>query len=91
MPRKITPTGERIRIDMPGDRIPPYDPRSGNHLWIVTGMWQVDPVHWHSPDPTVTPMLDGENLLTVVGPGCYHCENLYTPALARRRCTGEPR
>lgn len=88
--RRIVPTGQTIRVD-PVDRIPDYDPRTGNHLWIVTTAHQVDPAQWRSNDLTVTPMLDHENLLSVAGPGCFHCEQHYTPLLATRRCKGEPR
>lgn len=88
--REIVSTGQTIRVD-PVDRVPDYDPRSGDHLWIVTTAYQVDPEHWRSPDPTVTPMLDHENLLSVAGPGCFYCEQVYTPQLAKRRCKGEPR
>ena len=35
-------------------------------------------------------MLDVENLLTVEGPGCYVCEEQYSPELAVRPCTGDP-
>jgi len=68
-------------------RIPEYDKRSGNHLWTIITMYRVDPLKFS--DPTATPMLDMENLLTVMGPGCYYCEQLYTPLLAMRRCKGE--
>lgn len=88
--RRIVSTGHTIQVD-PVDRIPDYDPRTGNHLWIVTSVYQVDPQQWRSDDPTVTPMLDHENLLSVAGPGCFYCEQVYTPLLATRRCKGEPR
>jgi hypothetical protein len=88
--RRIVSTGVQVRVD-PLDRIPAYDPRSGEHLWIVTGAWKVNPEQWHSPDPNVTPLLDSENLLSVAGPGCYWCEAYYSPTLATRRCPGEPR
>jgi hypothetical protein len=41
--------------------------------------------------PPYDPMLDQENLLTIVGPGCFYCEQPWSPRLARRRCPGEPR
>jgi hypothetical protein len=88
--RKIVPTGQPIRVD-PVDRIPDYDPRSGDHLWVITTAFRVDPARWSSPDPTVTPMLDHENLLSVAGPGCFYCEQVYTSLLATRRCKGDPR
>lgn len=88
--REIVSTGFQQRVD-PVDRIPDYDPRSGDHLWTITGAWRIDPARWTSPDPTVLPMLDAENLLSIAGPGCFYCEQYYTPLLASRRCKGEPR
>lgn len=73
-------------------RIPPFDPRSGDHYWIIPVAFRVDPAHWAAAqhDPTITPMLDLENLAEISPPGCYHCERLWTPELARRRCKGRP-
>lgn len=71
------------------DRIPPFDPRSGDHLWITTACWRVDPDRWLNPggDPV---HLDTENMLYVGGLGCYYCEREYTPQLRMRRCKGQP-
>jgi hypothetical protein len=87
--RKWTGTGHQVLIEQPPDRVPDYDPRSGDHLWMVLTMYQVDPAAFL--DPTRTPILDQKNLLTVQGPGCFHCEQPYTQRLASRRCPGEPR
>lgn len=88
--RAWQPTGHTVRVDNPYeiDRIPEFDPRSGNHFWIVTQAHQVDPAKF--ADPTHTPILDQETLVSVAGPGCYHCEKPYTPLLATRRCKGGP-
>jgi len=82
-------TGHRQHIETRSqvDRVPPFDRRSGNHLWIITTAYRVDPATW--VDPAHTPILDAENLLILAGPGCYYCEQPYTPRLAQRRCTGE--
>lgn len=88
--RQIVGTGQTVKVD-PLDRIPDYDPRTGEHLWIVTTAHRVDPEQWRSGDPTATPMLDHENLLSVAGPGCYYCEQYYSPLLATRRCRGDAR
>lgn len=88
--RQIVGSGQSIKVD-PLDRIPDYDPRSGEHLWVVAGAWRVTPDQWTSSDPAVTPILDQENLLSVAGPGCYYCEAYYSPRLAKRRCPGESR
>lgn len=66
------------------DRIPDFDPRTGDHLWCITTMYQ-----WGGPDIEQT-TLDRENLLCIAGPGCYHCEEPYTQQLAKRRCKGKP-
>lgn len=85
--RRWQGTGEAIRVD-PVDRIPDFDPRSGDHLWTIGTLYRVVPEQWS--DPTATPMLDSENLLTVAGPVCFHCERIYTQQLAQRRCKGKP-
>ena len=82
-------TGQVAQVEGFESRIPDYDPRSGEHLWVVLNLYRVDPTAY--ADPTRTPMLDLENLISVEGPGCYHCEQPYTPRLASRRCPGEPR
>jgi hypothetical protein len=76
-------TGYRQRVPGNFDRVPEYDPRSGDHLWAVFSMYRVNP-------QAEEPMLDVENLLTVQGPGCYFCEEPYTPRLSKRRCPGKP-
>lgn len=87
--RAWTSTGQTERIDAPGgiDRVPEFDPRAGDHLWTVVTMYQVDPAKWSDPDHL--PILDHESLLTVAGPGCYYCEQRYSPQLASRRCKGD--
>lgn len=58
--------------------------RLREHLWVATAAWAVsDPA---DPGPL---LLDRNNLLTVPGVGCYVCEQVYSPQLARRRCPGE--
>jgi hypothetical protein len=85
-PRAWAGTGQSVRVDEFADRLPAFDPRTGDHLWIVSTTYRVDPAQW--ADPTHTPILDTENLLLVSPPGCWHCEQLYTPQLAKRRCRG---
>jgi hypothetical protein len=59
----------------------------GRHLWVMTGVWQVrDPfAATTNPGPV---MLDAENLVGLVGPGCFKCERPYDPRLARKVCRG---
>lgn len=56
--------------------------RPGKHLWVIAGMWRVDPRQVNEVH------LDLENLISIEGPGCYHCEQAYTPELAARSCEG---
>lgn len=83
-------TGRYEQIDRPSEinRIPPYDPRSGDHCWVITTAHRVDPSQFSMRNP---PILDRETLMIVAGPGCFYCEQPYTPKLAVRRCKGEPR
>ena len=56
----------------------------GEHLWTIIGMWRV------RPDASKRYELDHENLLTIEGPGCFHCEQKWTPELAKQPCPGRP-
>ena len=90
MTRQWQGSGDMIRVDNPGEinRIPEFDPRSGDHFWIVSVAHRVNPVLWS--DPAATPMLDVESLVIIAGPGCFYCEQPYTLLLASRRCKGHP-
>lgn len=46
-------------------------------------MWKVQPERDQF-------LLDTENLLTIEGPGCYVCEEEYTPERATQPCPGDP-
>jgi hypothetical protein len=74
-------TGQYQKVEQ-FDRVPDYDPRKGDHLWTINTMYR-----WGGPD-VEQPTLDMENLLVIAGPGCFYCEKLYSPLLARRRCPG---
>ena len=54
----------------------------GRHLWIVVSM------HGVQPRPKGEYHLDTENLLTIEGPGCYWCEQPWSPELMNRSCRG---
>lgn len=84
--RRWASAGHTQLVDGFTGRMPDFDPRTGEHLWMVNTTYRVDPAQW--TDPTHTPILDLENLLLVSPPGCWHCEQLYTPQLAKRRCRG---
>jgi hypothetical protein len=87
--REWRTTGHVVEVPGQVDRIPDFDPRSGDHLWTVLQMHRVNPELL--TDPTHTPFLDAESLLTIQGPGCYYCEEPYTRQRATRRCPGHPR
>lgn len=85
--REWVSTGQQVYVE-PGlvDRIKPFDPRSAEHLWVVTTMYEVNPRGMS--DPTATPILDKENLVSILGPFCYHCEEPFSERLSHRRCPG---
>lgn len=58
------------------------DQVAGEHLWVVTSMFRV------RPEPNARYIMDTENLLTIEGPGCFWCEQTWSPELARRPCRG---
>lgn len=70
------------------DRIPDYDPRSGEHFWTLFAMYRVDPMAVSRSTGPVH--LDTENLVHLGAMGCYFCEEPYSPRLLHRRCPGEP-
>lgn len=74
-------TGHVISVGPNMSRIPPYDKRTGAHLWTWCLLYRAVP-------GAETPMLDRENLLAIEGIGCYHCEEIYSARLAERRCPG---
>jgi hypothetical protein len=87
--RQFTPTGVQ---PLPDSRnrgtIPEVGP--GQHLWVMTGLWSIaDPASAY--DPTVQKYLDLENLISIDGPGCFVCEQMWTAEVAARPCPGEPR
>jgi hypothetical protein len=90
MTRAWIATGDKQQIDPTTmvNRLPDFDPRTGDHLWMVLAGFRVTPDQWQ--DKTHMPMLDRENLLTITVPGCYYCEQPWTKLLASRRCKGEP-
>jgi hypothetical protein len=62
--------------------------RPGEHLWIMTAAWLLaDPAS--ASDPSKIKLMDRENLVTLAGPGCWKCEEEYSPRLAKRRCRGK--
>jgi hypothetical protein len=70
------------------DRLPSYDPVSGEHAWIVSALFGIRDPQARFTEGSAT--LDRENLLGISGVFCYHCEQLYSELLAEAPCDGEP-
>lgn len=87
--REWRSTGQTVEVAGRPDRIPDFDPRSGDHLWSWVVLYRADPSKFG--DATHTPFLDSESLLNISGPGCFYCEQTYSDRLAKRRCPGQPR
>lgn len=81
------------QVPVPGSKVSAaiIDPGRGEHLWTLLTMHRVsdDMIRRLNNGETPGPeLLDHENLLTLEGPGCFKCEQPYTPYLAHRKCTG---
>lgn len=81
---KITRHGPKVEAVQHHGAPLPEQRKPGEHCWIVTGMWRV------TPRTKGEYQLDTENLITLDGPGCFHCEELWSPELAARPCAGDP-
>lgn len=79
----ITGTGIRYR----GGHRPLPEGMGKEHTWIVLAAYAVNPL---KEDAGEGYDLDMENLMTVDGPGCLHCERRYTSELASIPCPGGP-
>lgn len=73
-------TGLRQRADDKYWAEPP--PFVGRHLWAYTAVYQVQ-------EPARTELqFDMENLMTLLGPGCWHCGQIWYPTIGSY-CPGE--
>lgn len=68
------------------DKIPDFNPKTGNHLWLMHAAFQVDPSTW---GPHTRPHLNSEALVAIAGPGCFYCEQPYA-LVKHSRCKGKP-
>lgn len=85
---------ERIdaRPDGSFDRYPEYDPRTGDHFWVMALTFRVDPKAMVEMTPGVMgPILDHESMTGATPIFCWHCEEAYTARLYHRRCPGHPK
>jgi len=86
---KVTGLNQPYRVESGIDRMPPFDPHSADHLWIVIVTFRIlDPVAFHQ-QPDGPALLDRENLVITSPVMCFHCEEMYTPRLSHRRCRGK--
>ena len=77
-------TGFIEQVDSHPRKIPAFDPRSGDHYWIILCAFKVDPVAAIAGEQ----LMDHESLMSIQGPGCYYCEETYSTRIASRRCKG---
>ena len=81
--RRVTSLGQRMEVAHKHHADFPM-PGPGVHLWVVTGAWLV-------AEPTSARLiLDHENLLSIEGPGCLVCEQIWSPEIAAQACPGDP-
>ncbi len=56
---------------------------AGRHLWIYAAVFKVE-------EPARSQQnFDSENLLTIEGPMCFHCEQMWYSSIGSK-CPGEP-
>lgn len=72
-------TGIHIQVNRLVDA-PLPEPVEGQHLWVVLGVWRVNPSSSRYD-------LDTENLITVQSPACFVCARQYAPDVDPR-CPG---
>jgi hypothetical protein len=61
----------------------PLPDYNGHHFWIVTAVFRVtNPARQEF-------LLDRETVVTVDGPGCFHCKQLWKPTIGAK-CPGDP-
>lgn len=93
----VLPSGQRLSVER-GPVVPVPESRSnaemptpspGEHLWCMFAMYRITNPE-HAQDPAVKKYLDLENLLTIDGPGCWVCEQVWSAAIAGEPCPGEP-
>ncbi len=56
---------------------------AGRHTWVYLGAWQV------AGPARERQVFDYDNLVTVTGPGCYWCEQEWSPTIGAH-CPGQP-
>lgn len=67
-------------------KIPDFDSTKREHYWLMIASFHVKPEIWKPEDRA---NLDMENLVSLVGPGCFYCESSYSAELASKPCAGD--
>jgi len=62
-------------------------PPAGEHLWALLGVFRVQ---LSGVDRAGRVCLDVRNLLTIDGPGCFVCEQIWSEEVADAPCPGDP-
>jgi hypothetical protein len=62
-------------------------------VWIVSAVFtttreSIERMYANPRDETI--LMDREALALVTGPGCWHCDQEYSTAVANSPCPGEP-
>lgn len=72
------------------DRIPPFDPVTAEHFWVVQLTFGVRDPHRYYDYRTAGPMIfDLENLVLTGVVICWHCERLFVD-VHHQPCPGDP-
>ncbi len=70
-------------LKLDGPRIPKYNPETQEHLWVMHGTWQIN------TNTEGDLVLDHENMISLLGPGCFYCVKIYSEEVAAMKCEGE--
>lgn len=71
------------RLSVRAERTMSQYARRGEHLWIATVSFRVDPT-------ATLGRLDADNIFMAPAVGCIVCEQEYTPTLLGLPCPGDP-
>jgi hypothetical protein len=80
-------SGTEIYVDTNTKKteLPRFDPLNKAHFWAMFGVWSIDPAKAVTGEQS---SLDLENLVSIQGPACLFCEQVYSSVLAKMQCKG---
>lgn len=78
--RKIPPLEETTILL---NTLPPYNPETRQHFWIVIGVWE-----WNSVTSKYFE-LSPSTMISVFSPGCGYCEAIFEKELEGTECPGK--